>query len=68
MPKTVPSEPLLIGELMTTAEVAERAGVHIRTVHRWVRSGRLSPAMKGPGSTGPMFFRRGDVEALARAA
>lgn len=52
-------------ELMTTAQVAERFGVDVRTVARWVNAGRLIPAVTGSGLRGPRFFRPEDVDALA---
>ena len=51
-------------DLISVAEVAERTKVDRRTVHRWVESGRLVPALKIPGKTGAYLFRRSDVEAL----
>lgn len=51
-------------DLLTTAQVAERLDVHVRTVHRLVTSGRLVPAMKLPGSVGAYLFQPADVEAL----
>lgn len=53
--------------LLTTAQVATRAGVHVRTIHRWVASGRLSPALKIPGKTGPLLFDAAEVDALLNA-
>lgn len=51
-------------ELITAAEVAERAGVAVKTVHRWAESGRIKTAMQGPGLRGARFFRPKDVERL----
>ena len=51
--------------LLPTIEVAERLGVHVRTVHRWVDAGRLTPAAKGPGLRGPLLFDPAAVERLA---
>ena len=50
-------------ELLSTREVAALLGAHVATVSRWVAQGRLSPAMKLPGTTGAYLFRRADVEA-----
>lgn len=50
---------------MTTAEVAARLGVHVRTIARWVNAGRLTPAVEGTGLRGARFFRPEDVERLA---
>lgn len=41
---------------ITTAEVAEKHGVSVRTVHRWVAAGRLTPTAKLPGKTGHYLF------------
>jgi excisionase family DNA binding protein len=40
----------------TTAEVAAALGVHVKTVHRMVREGRLTPLLKVPGRTGAYIF------------
>lgn len=51
-------------ELLTSAQVAERFGVDVRTVARWVNSGRIRPpAVQGPGLRGARLFRPEDVEA-----
>lgn len=52
-------------DLLTAAEVARIYGVHVRTVHRMVAKGDLSPAIKAPGIRGALFFRRSDVLAAA---
>lgn len=51
--------------LVTTAEVARRLGVDVRTVHRMVQRGELVPVVKGEGIRGPMFF---DAAVLERVA
>lgn len=51
--------------LLTTAEVAQRLGVDVRTVHRMVASGRLTPVQKLPGRTGSYVFSAAAVEAVA---
>jgi predicted site-specific integrase-resolvase len=51
-------------DLLTAAEVAEMAGRHVFTVHRWASNGKLPVAQKLPGATGAYLFRRGDVESL----
>lgn len=54
-------------ELVTTAEVADRLGCDVRTVHRMVRTGRLTPVQKLPGRTGSYVFSPADIDALAAA-
>lgn len=53
---------------LTTAEVAATLGVDVRTVHRWVTAGELTPLTKLPGLRGAYLFARSDVEALVRAS
>lgn len=55
-------------ELVTTSEAAEILNKHVRTVHRLVAEGTLTPATKVPGKTGAYLFRRSDVEKCANAA
>lgn len=52
-------------DLIPTAEVAQRLGRDVRTVHRWVEAGRLTPAVKTPGLRGALLFRPRDVDKLA---
>lgn len=52
-------------ELMPTAVVARRLGVHVRTVHRFVKAGQITPAVKVPGHRGALLFDPRDVELLA---
>ena len=49
-------------ELLTTAEVAARLGVDVRTVARWVNAGRLRPAVQGPGLRGARLFDPAEVD------
>jgi Helix-turn-helix domain len=51
-------------ELITTANVADRLGCDVRTVHRMVRTRRLTPVQKLPGRTGSYVFSPTDVDAL----
>lgn len=55
-------------ELLTTAQIAERFGVDVRTVARWVNAGRLTPVVQAPGLRGARLFRPEDVDALAEQA
>ena len=49
--------------LLTTAEAAAAIGLQsVSTISRWVESGRISPAMKLPGATGPFLFDPAEVE------
>ena len=54
--------------LLTTREAANRLGVSVQTVARWVSEEKLKPALKAPGIRGPLFFRAEDVDALRGAA
>ena len=58
VPKTPP-------KFLSTAQVAQAKGVSVRTVVRWVDSGRLTPVVKMPGETGAYVFDPADVEAMA---
>jgi excisionase family DNA binding protein len=42
--------------LLSTAEVADHLGVTARTVNRWVREGKLTPAAQAPGPKGARLF------------
>lgn len=42
--------------LLTTAELADRWGVSVRTIHRKVETGELTPAVKLPGLRGAYLF------------
>lgn len=52
-------------ELISTAEAAEILRRDVRTIHRWVESGRLTPAYKAPGIRGVRLFNRSDIDTLA---
>lgn len=54
-------------DLLGTTEAAERLGLSVRTIHRLVARGHLSPATKLPGSTGAYLFAAADVDTLAAA-
>lgn len=51
-------------DLLSTKQVAERRGVTVSTVSRWVASGKLRPLLKLEGKTGAMLFRPEDVDSL----
>ena len=60
----------LPGGWLSVAKAAGRAGVHPRTVKRWIRNGHL-PATRMPSAKGKghLRIRLGDLEALlARGA
>lgn len=53
--------------LIGSAEAAQILGKSVRSVHRLVDSGHLTPALVAPGGrAGSYLFRREDVEALAK--
>ena len=54
-----------IESLITSGQAATRLGCSIWTIHNMVKDGRLKPAGKVPGATGPYLFNPADVEALA---
>lgn len=54
--------------LLTTAEVARRLNVDVRTVHRMVERGELTPFVKGEGIRGPMFFEADALPESRRSA
>lgn len=47
---------------MSTGEVAASPGKDVRTVHRMVESGELTPVAKMPGRTGAYLFDPKSVE------
>jgi phage terminase Nu1 subunit (DNA packaging protein) len=51
-------------DVIDTATVAAIYGVHVRTVHRWVESGRLPVVLKIRGKRGALVF---DAAAVAGA-
>lgn len=55
-------------DLIGTVEAARVLGKSPRTVHRMVKAGTLTPAMKAPGGfAGAFLFTRTEVEALVAA-
>lgn len=43
-------------QLLTTKQVADRFGVTVKTVHRWVETGKLGQALKLDGPLGARLF------------
>jgi excisionase family DNA binding protein len=64
---TKPRPSLTTADLIATADVADKLGVHVRTVHRLVLAGTLTPAIRLPGKTGAYLFSAAEVDALAKA-
>lgn len=52
-------------ELLSTAEVAARLGVHHATVARMVLDGRLSARHRAPGPRGAFLFDPAEVDRFA---
>lgn len=50
--------------LLGSSEVAKRLGRDRSTISRWVKSGRLTPAMTVPGYNGDLLFDPADIEAF----
>lgn len=57
-----------MADLLTTAEAADRLGVSIWTVSRWVREERLTPARKLTGLRGAYLFDADTLDALETAS
>lgn len=55
-----------IGPTVTTAEAAARLGVHVNTVNRMAKDGRLTPVVKGPGLRGAYVFTEAEVDRVKR--
>ena len=55
----------MTADLIGTHEAATRLAVSVRTVHRLVAHGRLTPAAKVPGATGAYLFHPDHVAAVA---
>lgn len=51
-----------VANLITTAQAAEKVGVSVRTVIRWVEAGDLAAAQKLPGATGAYLFDEDAVD------
>lgn len=51
-----------VPDLLGTVEAAAVIGVQRSTLSHWIAKGRISPAMKLPGTTGALLFERAEVE------
>lgn len=51
---------------ITTAEAAQMLGVSVRTVHRMVTAGTLTPTIKLPGVTGAYLLESDEVQNVKR--
>lgn len=54
-------------EHLTTSQVAAALGVDVRTIHRWVTSGRIAPSLKLAGIRGPYLFAQAEVERVKQS-
>jgi len=52
-------------DLIGVAEAADVLGVTVKTVHRWIERGDLTPVYKLPGYRGAVILRRRAVVKLA---
>lgn len=50
--------------VVTSAEVADALGISVKTVTRWVASGKLTPVKRLPGKRGALLFAAAQVEAI----
>jgi excisionase family DNA binding protein len=48
----------------STVEAASILHLERSTLSRWVKEGRLTPALKLAGATGAFLFNRAEIEAL----
>jgi excisionase family DNA binding protein len=55
-------------DLVGVAEAVEILGITRNTIYDWVKAGKLTPAVRMPGTTGAMLFKRSTLEAHARSA
>lgn len=51
--------------VVTTRVAAERLGISVRTVNRWVELGKLKPAYEVSGKGGFRVFDVADIDAIA---
>lgn len=57
----------ILGDVLTTKEVAERLNISVAKVHRLILSRALTPDFKVDGTTGRYYFRADAIEAYASA-
>ena len=55
-------------QLIPTAEVCAELGITPSTLSRKVKRGLITPAVKGAGIRGPMWFTRAEVDRIKAAA
>jgi excisionase family DNA binding protein len=51
-------------DLIASQDVCELLNIDRSTLSRWVKAGRITPAMRMPGQTGAFLFSRDDVDEL----
>jgi excisionase family DNA binding protein len=51
-------------DLISTAEAAKLAGVDRSTIVRWVRAGKIAPAVTVPGYRGALLFEPSSLDDL----
>ena len=53
-------------DMLGPADVCERLGIDRSTLTRWVKAGKIVPAMKLPGLRGAHVFTADEVERVER--
>ena len=53
-------------DMLGPADVCERLGIDRSTLTRWVKAGKIVPAMKLPGLRGAHVFTADEVERVAK--
>lgn len=56
-----------VPHLLPTAEAAQKLNCDVRTIHRMVARGDLTPVVQAPGLRGAMLFDSEEIERLAIA-
>lgn len=51
---------------LTTAEVAAELHRDRSVINKWVKAGKIKPAIEGDGVRGARFFRRSEVDRIKR--